>query len=98
SPFSLLPLHDALPIFQERHIFIPNDLGNNTFVTVATRHLIPYFQFTFLSHINFSKLDNSCRQLIANLKGEFFPLKSTGNLVSGRSEEHTSELQSRENL
>jgi hypothetical protein len=28
---------------------------NDTFVTMATRHFIPYFQFTFLSDVNFSK-------------------------------------------
>src|SRR5688572_10043999 len=65
------------PIFQERHVFMTNDLGNDTFVTMTTRHLISHFQLTFYSEINFCKLQHSCRQLITNTDVEFLSLITT---------------------
>ena len=53
-------------ISQERHIFLTNNTGYNTFVTVATSHLITHTNLTFLSNIYFCHLDNTSRKFITN--------------------------------
>ena len=55
---------DDRTIFEERHIFVTNDFGNDTLVTVTTCHLITYAEFTFLSDVNLSQLNNTGRQFI----------------------------------
>ena len=51
---------------QERHILYPYHAGYNTLVTVTSCHLITDLQFTFLSHVNLSHLDNSGRKLVTD--------------------------------
>src|SRR5690349_7284722 len=43
-------------VFQERHIFRPYDLGDDTLVPVTSRHLITYLQLTLDSQVNFRQL------------------------------------------
>ena len=62
-------------ISEERHIFLTNNFRNNTFVTVTTRHLVTYADFTFFSNVNFCKLKNSRRKFITNSKIEFSTFK-----------------------
>src|SRR3569833_2928350 len=43
-------------VFQERHIFRPYDLGDDTLVTVTSGHLIPYLQLTLDGQVYLSQL------------------------------------------
>src|SRR5947207_9315832 len=58
-------------VLKERHIFVTNDTSNNTFVTVTSRHLIPYFQLTFFGDVNFSQFQDSRWQFISNSNRKF---------------------------
>ena len=57
---------DRSTICQERHIFLTNNTGYNTLVTMATCHLITHTDLTLLSNIYFCHLDNTSRKLITN--------------------------------
>ncbi len=43
-------------VFHIRHICFRNDIGDDTFVSVATRHLVPDLEFSFGCDINFNQL------------------------------------------
>jgi hypothetical protein len=43
-----------------------NDLGNNTLVTVAACHLIPYFQLTLDGQVNLSQFQYACGKFITD--------------------------------
>src|SRR5690606_9544507 len=69
-------------IFQEWHILITNDTCNDTFVTVTSRHLIPYFQLTFLSNINFSHLNDTRWKFITYRDCKLITFESTQFFVN----------------
>ena len=53
-------------VCEEGHIFLTDDLGDNTLVTVTPCHLITDLDLTLLSDVDLSHLDDTRRQLIAH--------------------------------
>src|SRR5690554_7983785 len=53
-------------ISKERHVFLANNTGYNTLVTMSTGHLIPNGNLPFLGNIHLGQLHNASGQLIAN--------------------------------
>src|SRR5690554_5809003 len=58
-------------IIKERHIFLANDTGHNTFVTVTARHFVPNFQFSLFSDVNLRQFQYSGRKFISNRDCKF---------------------------
>src|SRR5699024_886756 len=59
---------------QERHIFHRKHTGNDTLVTVTSRHLVADRDFSLLSDVDADCLVDTRRQLIAVLSGKYFGL------------------------
>src|SRR5690554_7862414 len=53
-------------ISKKRHVFLANNTGYNTLVTMSTGHLIPNGNLPFLGNIHLGQLHNASGQLIAN--------------------------------
>ena len=53
-------------VFQERHVFLANDLGNDTLVTVATGHFISHFKLALHSEVNLGQLQYACGEFITD--------------------------------
>src|SRR5690606_42141561 len=77
-----LSLHDALPIYIIIRHILPN-VVNVVIVNTTLSYAGALLTESGLSFLGF---------------GVMYPQPSWGNMLTGRSEEHTSELQSRENL
>src|SRR5450631_4404171 len=50
---------DRRPVFQEWHVFRTYDLGDDTLVTVAARHLISHFQLTLDCEIHLRQFQHT---------------------------------------
>src|SRR5690606_42028228 len=92
-----LSLHDALPIFSIGFIFL-FVIGGFSGVVCAIVPIDVQVQDTYyvIAHFHYVLVSGS---LFAIFAGAYYWLpKWTGHMYDERSEEHTSELQSRENL
>src|SRR5690606_41607595 len=84
-----LSLHDALPI----------SASVNKVLTVTKTFLGWARRRSWLPHLNTDSILDNLRPVKMPIKAiDFLQPKQVGKLLEARSEEHTSELQSRENL
>ena len=60
-------------VFEERHVFLTHDPGDDTLVAVAACHLVADADLTLLCDVDLSHLHNAGRQLVANRDIEFLP-------------------------
>ena len=58
-------------VSQERHVFLTHYAGNDTLVTVTSGHLVTDTDLTLLGNVNFSHLNDTGRQFVANGNGKF---------------------------
>jgi hypothetical protein len=54
-------------IGQVRHILDRKDLGNNSLVSVASRHLVAFHHLSLLGDVAANELVNACRQFVSGL-------------------------------
>ena len=59
-----------LTVFKERHILLRKYSGNNTLITVASRHLVSNVDLSLSGDVTPYQLVNSRRQLVAVFSGE----------------------------
>src|SRR5690606_18845503 len=69
-------------VFQERHILVSNDTGNDPLVTVTTRHLITHLQLALLGVVYFGKFHNTCIQFIPYFQRKSVTLEKTGDFIA----------------
>ena len=55
---------DGTAVGEERHVLLGNDTGNDTFVAVASGHLVADRDLPLLGHINLHELNHAWRQLV----------------------------------
>src|SRR2546423_1159370 len=55
---------DRATVGEEWHVLLGNDAGNDTFVAVASRHLVADRDLSLLRHVNLHQLNHAWRQLV----------------------------------
>ena len=73
-------------VCKEGHIFGRKNSGNDTLVTVTTRHLVTYGDLTLLSDVNSDNVVNSGGELVAIVLGEYLNVDNDTGFTVGNSE------------
>src|SRR5690606_13735926 len=68
-------------IVQKGHVLLTDDPGNDTFVPMASRHLVPYLQLTLLGDVYLGQLHDSGRKFVPYGDGELVPSQVSLDIV-----------------
>jgi hypothetical protein len=64
TPSGFSTMSTGVPLGGVWHIFDRHDLGDNTLVTVTTRHLVTWLETTLNSQIHLDDLQHARRQIV----------------------------------